>query len=814
MKRPILIIAIGYIIGILGGLYLQKSIVLFFVIAIILSKKQNKKIWKIQRYKRYIKLYINRKAAIVLTLTAIISCSLIQYQENEYQKIQKELSKTENIIIKGKIERETKIKDYEKIYKVKIKSIIQKEKETKIANKSIYVHQKNNDKTNIKYGDIIQVIGKFEEPDSSRNYKGFDYKLYLKTKKVVGNLKATNIKKIRNEIKNPSEYIEAKSIELYKKLKQKSDNILPKEISSIFIGLTLGDTSEISENITEDFRNANMSHILAVSGMHMSYLILFSSQIFGKIAGKKQAYYMSIILIILYMFLTGFSPSIIRAGIMGIILISSKIFYKNNDILTNISISALILLIQNQYTILDLSFQFSFGGTIGIVLFQKFISKNFLEKIIKSKKIIEILSVTISAQLIVLPISIIQFNTLNIYFVLSNLILGFLIGPIMICSFIFLICLIINIKISKIFSPILQIAIKILLLISKISKLPYSIIYIPTPTIIEIVIYFLAINTFFFTYYIYKTKNITSTIKRFKNTIAMIKFYIKYRISKKEKTRIKTISIIIISVLLIIQIIPKNLTIHFIDVNQGDSTFIITPKGKTILIDGGGNSYTNIGKNTLLPYILDRRYNKIDLAIITHMDLDHCDGIIYLMQKIKIKTIIIGKQYETSDNYKKFLKIANTKKINVKIVEAGEKINIEKNLIFDILWPDSKNIITENSINNNSLVFKLKYKGFSVLFTGDIEEKAEKKILEKYSKELQSTILKIAHHGSKTSTTSEFLKAVNPQYALIGVGKNNKFGHPSEITINKLKEMNIQIYRTDEFGEITIKLNKSIKISS
>ena len=196
------------------------------------------------------------------------------------------------------------------------------------------------------------------------------------------------------------------------------------------------------------------------------------------------------------------------------------------------------------------------------------------------------------------------------------------------------------------------------------------------------------------------------------------------------------------------------------------------------------------------------------------MDLDHCDGIIYLMQKIKIKTIVIGKQYETSDNYKKFLKIANTKKINVKIVEAGEKINIEKNIIFDILWPDSKNIITENSINNNSLVFKLKYKGFSVLFTGDIEEKAEKKILEKYSKELQSTILKIAHHGSKTSTTSEFLKAVNPQYALIGVGKNNKFGHPSEITINKLKEMNIQIYRTDEFGEITIKLNKSIKISS
>ena len=121
--------------------------------------------------------------------------------------------------------------------------------------------------------------------------------------------------------------------------------------------------------------------------MHMSYLILLATQIIGKLIGKKQSYYISIILIIEYMFLTGFSASIIRAGIMGIILISSKIFYKNNDVLTNIAISALIILLKNPYTILDLSFQFSYGGTIGIILFQKFISKNFLERIIKSKRL-------------------------------------------------------------------------------------------------------------------------------------------------------------------------------------------------------------------------------------------------------------------------------------------------------------------------------------------------------------------------------------------------------------------------------------------
>ena len=814
MKRPILIIAIGYIIGILGGLYLEKSMVLFLsYIAIIILIIKRKKKWKIERYKRYIKLYINNNAMIILIIAAIISSLLIYQKEKEYRNIQNELSKTETITIKGKIKRETKTKEYGKIYKVQIEEITQNGKEIKAAKKNIYI-QENKTKIKLQYGDIIEVKGKYEEPESRRNYKGFDYKLYLKTKNILGTLKSTNIKKVSHKIENPIEYIESKSIKLSENLKQKANNILPQEIASIFIGIILGDTTEISEEVIENFRNANMSHILAVSGMHMSYLILLATQIIGKIVGKKQSYYISIILIIEYMFLTGFSASIIRAGIMGIILISSKIFYKNNDVLTNIAISALIILLKNPYTILDLSFQFSYGGTIGIILFQKFISKNFLEKIIKSKKIIEIISVTISAQIIILPISIIQFNKLNIYFILTNLIIGFIIGPVMACGFIFLITLIINVKTAQIFSIILQIAIKTLILTSQIAKLPYSNIYLPTPNFIQIIIYFLSIHIFMFIYYIYNTKNKTQTVKRFRNIISMIKFYLKYRMTPKTKSRTKIISIIIIALIMVMQIIPKDLKVYFVDVNQGDSTFIVTPKGKTILIDGGGSSYTNVGKNTLLPYILDRGYTKIDIAIISHMDLDHCDGIIYLMDKIKIKKIIIGKQYEESDNYKRFVKLAKEKRIEVKIVEAGENINIERNVNLDILWPDSKNKISENAINNNSLVFKLKYKKYSILFTGDIEEIAEKTILERYKNMLQSTILKVAHHGSKTSTTPEFLKAVKPRYALIGVGKNNKFGHPSENTIKKLKEMKVKIFRTDELGEITIKMNKNINIGS
>ena len=192
-------------------------------------------------------------------------------------------------------------------------------------------------------------------------------------------------------------------------------------------------------------------------------------------------------------------------------------------------------------------------------------------------------------------------------------------------------------------------------------------------------------------------------------------------------------------------------------------------------------------------------------------------GLLYIMQEIKVNNIIIGKQYKSSENYEEFIKIVKEKKINVKIVEEGEKVSIEDNLYFDIIWPFSDNMISDNSINNNSLVCKLNYKNYSMLFTGDIEAIAEKAILKKYSKNLnilKSDILKVAHHGSKTSSITEFIEKIKPKYAIIGVGEDNKFGHPSDNTIQNIEKANIRIYRTDKMGEIEIKTNgKEIKIN-
>lgn len=189
-------------------------------------------------------------------------------------------------------------------------------------------------------------------------------------------------------------------------------------------------------------------------------------------------------------------------------------------------------------------------------------------------------------------------------------------------------------------------------------------------------------------------------------------------------------------------------------------------------------------------------------------------GILTIMQEIKVKNVIIGKQFEDSENYQKFLEIVKKRKINVKVVHEGNRIDIEKNLYFDVLWPSYDNVVTENILNNNSLVCKLVYKNFSMMFTGDIEEIAEKTILKKYKNNLEilkSTVLKVAHHGSKTSTTEFILEEINPKIALIGVGKNNLFKHPSDQILENLKRSAIKIYRTDERAEITISVNSQGK---
>lgn len=247
---------------------------------------------------------------------------------------------------------------------------------------------------------------------------------------------------------------------------------------------------------------------------------------------------------------------------------------------------------------------------------------------------------------------------------------------------------------------------------------------------------------------------------------------------------------------------------------SGDCTVIKSMTGKNILIDGGDNKDYDYGENVVVPYLLDRKITKIDFLIVSHFDSDHCGGLFAVLENLKVNKIIIGKQAEEYENCRKFLELAKEKNVEVMVVQAGDDVKIDKYTNFQVLWPDVKNMISDNGINNNSIAGKLVCREFSMFFTGDIEKIAEEELVEKYKKTgiLDSDILKVAHHGSKSSSIEEILRFVSPKISVIGVGGDNKYGHPNGDVIERIRNCGSQVFRTDKDGEIVIEVNKNKKI--
>ena len=313
------------------------------------------------------------------------------------------------------------------------------------------------------------------------------------------------------------------------------------------------------------------------------------------------------------MFITNFTPSVTRACLMGIMGISSNLFHKKTDTLNSIFTSMLILLIINPYIINDIGFELSYLGTIGIVLFNKNINFILSKKI--NKKISNILSVSISAQMMIMPIIMYKLNGLSMLFPISNFLATPLLGIIIILGYINILISFLSFKLAKFLAIFLNLFLEALNQIAKIiSKIPYSNLTVVTPNIFLIIFIYIIFLSFNFIYSLYNSKK---NHKRYEKEIIK-----KINVLKENrKTVFRITTILIVTVILVTNIhipIKKELKIYFIDVGQGDSCLIVTPNNKKILIDGGE------GQNIILTsYLLDRRIKKLDYIIISHFDSDH-----------------------------------------------------------------------------------------------------------------------------------------------------------------------------------------------
>ena len=784
---------------------------------------------------------------------------LNQNYDSKYKNV------SDEVRIKAVVITQPEEKEYKYTYTIKVESI-NDNKEYENTKLILNVKKSDNIKKIPAFGDEIEIVGKIDKPDEARNYKGFDYKQYTKSKGIYGTV---DVKEAKITAHNKVSLADKVLNSVQNSIKNKINSILKKDESALCIGILVGARTDISDEIETNFKTSNLTHMLAVSGSHITYIITAFALVLSK-TSKRFTKIITIIFLIFFMVLTGYTASVIRATIMGILMLFASLLHRKSDTINNLGISSFIILLCNPYTIMDLGFLLSYAGTIGIIFlgniimeklykFVNYITKgkinlqkedeviqencsSIAKEILSEKKeeiskkgkikkiiikyIIDSFSITLSANIIIIPVMAYFFSTTSFAFWISNILAGPVMEIVTIFGFLTYFISIIFIPLAQVLGFFLNILLSILIKIAKYSsQIPGSSIYIKTPYLYECILYYI------FIYIIFNRNKIKEFLK---NNISINKiisnnkflnsknlFSINEAFIRLNKIKYKFLSVLIVFSILFsftYNSFPKSLRIYFVDVGQGDCTLIKTPTNKNILIDGGGSEFGSfdVGESILLPYLLDRRVKTIDYLVISHFDSDHIGGLFKIMENIKIKNILISKQGKESENLKKFKEIISKKRINVKVVKKGDIIKVDKYSYFEILFPE-ENLITDNILNNNSIVAKLNCIGLNILFTGDIEEIAEKRLIELYeeSEKLKSTILKVAHHGSKSSSIDKFLELVNPKIALVGVGEDNNFGHPNQSVLERIGEYTNKIYRTDINGEIEIIYNsREIKINT
>ena len=802
MKRPLFIVTLGAISGIIVGMYLPKIIPItyLYIVIILLIKVYELKSKKIKNI--LCKFIITNMDIILLYSITLCILSTLIYNENQNYNNKYKKYDNQEINIKGIIISDIKEKEYKYVFKVKVESIngVKKYKDDYVL-----INLKKTSLIKAKYGEKIILKGTYEEPSKARNYKGFDYKNYLKTEKIYGIVNSENIKKIIE--KDNVSFIDLINNWSIKKLQENLQKLLPNKTAPLAMGVLLGYVDYIDDEITTDFKDSNLTHMLAISGENTAYVILILNVLLNKkIFGNKGQKLITIIVMVIFMKITGMTLSVIRAGITCIIYMLASLVYRKADVINTISIACLLTLLENPFSIFNAGMQLSYAGTISIILFYDILDKKIKTKNKILKYILESMALSFSANIFIIPIMAYQFNTVSLTFLFSNLLASPVIGIATIAGVITSIVSFFSIKIAKLPAIILNISLQLVIKIAKFfADISISKIVVTTPSIYVIIfIYLLEIVSL----YLYKLP---------KEKL----YYIK---NKYKKIFFKGISLVLISVIIIqfCTIVPQKnrLIIHFIDVGQGDSCLLETPAGMKMLIDSGGSTTANIfdvGEKTLLPYLLDRKIKILDYVMISHFDEDHCQGLESVIKNIKINNLVISKQSIISEEYLKIIKMSEEKKIKIIVVKRGYEIKIDKYIGFKIYNPSDKFIDDgKGGLNANAIVAQMYYKMdtgcLKILFTGDIEENTEKELVSIYGKQLKSDILKVAHHGSKTSSTKEFLNEVKPSISLVGVGKKNKFGHPNSDVINRINQLNSKIYRTDLCGEITLSVNKDGKV--
>lgn len=592
-------------------------------------------------------------------------------------------------------------------------------------------------KEKVNIGSSVIVKGKLVSPKNNTVPYLFNYKKYLYNKRVYYTLKIDSIK-ILKENSNP--FIKLKN-RVIKHVNSYKD-------STYLYAFILGKTELISDEVLTSYRENGISHLFALSGLHVSIFSSILLFILKKLRFKEILNYVLIfIFLLLFSFITGFSPSILRATLLFFLLGINKVFYLNIRTLDILYLVFIILVIINPFIIYNLSFILSFTAAFFLI---------FSSDLLKGKNyFVSLFKVSLLSYFASLPLSIYYFGYTNLLGTILNLVfvplVSFVVFPLTLLTFI----------ISKFYS-ILNITTNLLESLSLLFNKFKIIIYFPRINLIFVFIY-----------------------------LSILMLYIKFK---------KKICLYLIIVLLIFfKIRPymdNNTYIYYIDVGQGDSILVVTPHlNKTILIDTGGivsfnkNYKSNIVKNKTIPFFRRIGINKVDYLFLTHGDYDHAGEANELLSNFCVKKVFINK--------------GNINNIEKKI--NNKEVLRLKNFVIDNIKVNSLNNNVFNNENDDSTILLFNIYDYKFLFMGDASIKTEEYLLNNYILP-NVDILKVGHHGSYTSTSTDFINVIKPKYSVISVGENNMYKHPNKSVLDILD--NTKLFRTDVDGTIEVKISK------
>lgn len=794
IKRPVFWILLAFVLGEVIAVFDLNIAVPCIVPAIIVIGKI------------VIKAYEDMGAFVVIFFTLIMGFMLMSNEITTRNYIYD--LKENTVIVQGKI---YKIENTAFGTNIYLKGVEVENGEKSVSVKRIFV---NTEKIpNVKIGNIIKVRGKLRQFEEAANKGNFDSRKYYLSLGFYGKIEAGTIEIINSDYSGIRQGLYELRMEIIERLEKLcSDNngifSIINNKNGIIGAIILGDKTDIDSDIKELYSVSGIAHILAISGLHISFIGMAIYRLLRRRFRFLFSAAVSIPVVLSFGIMSGFGISTIRAIIMFILKIIGEVLGRKYDAITAISLAGLVLLVQNPFVVCNSGFQMSFGAIIAIVLILPIV-----EEILNTdNKIIKVISANFTISLVMNPILAWNYYELPTFSFLLNIVVVPLMSVVIVSSIAGIFCSCIMFGFGKVvIFPGCGILELYTFLCNIINKSSVASIVVGQPKVTIIIVYYAILLVVLFGFKNIRTKYTRAEKER--NIIKKETGLVLEKKAKKErrikgqnvKLRLACIVGFLLLNCLIYYIPNPGFYITFINVGQGDGILIHGDNGTKVMVDGGSTSEKQVAKNCIVPYLKAEGIGTIDYSIITHTDKDHISGILEILEnnnsnRIRIKNLVMPDINMKDDTYNELIEKAKLKKINVLYIKKGDTLSLGKTKI-KCIYPETTT--TASDKNDYCTVLSVKNKTSKILLTGDISKEIEEKI--KDDIEENYTVLKVAHHGSNYSNSEKFLKKVNPKYSIISVGKNNSYGHPGNETMERLRKQGGVIYRTDEKGGITIR---------